>query len=389
MKKIIKNFDEFITENYSDDLNNQIKNYFKNNIMKYLHQKIMNKLFNYDGDSLIKLTKEVKKRMPYKNENCKNRYEMKKTKLSVIGIKKILEYLQKENKGNYKRTLKDLKNKKSVIIGLRNKLEIKKRNQDKFIDALYFIPSKAEDEDMIIPYQITTTPSLYYYGSEPLNNQGTAIKVPGETLYTLKEADIGHGRYKMLIESEPVDIRRYPIGTTKFKTYKPSNILYDQHPGLHIHKSSDDMGICIGPWSAGCQVFASGIEYDEFINKLEKSTNNDNKFFYALIELDDIPQELLKKAVKPSSSYEGNEEEYNKYDIYADKIYDYMKGMGTDEESIYEIIKKLNNKKEWNKLNKSFGIRDGLKLKGWLKKELNEKEIEKINSIIKKFDDKI
>lgn len=150
--------------------------------------------------------------------------------------------------------------------------------------------------DKISPYQITTVPSLAYYGNKPINPKGTGIKMPGDTLYYLKESDLGHGSYKMMVEGEPIKVGRYPVGVTKFESYKPTDI-FTENCGMQIHRSSTKgVGICVGPWSAGCQVFADYSEFKEFIAKAEKETMNANKFIYALINLDDIPADIMKAA---------------------------------------------------------------------------------------------
>jgi len=152
--------------------------------------------------------------------------------------------------------------------------------------------------DKINPYQITTVPSLAYYGKKPMNPKGVGIKLPGDTLYILQESSLGSGtKYKMMVEAEKIKVGRYPIGVTKFETYKPAET-YTENCGMQIHRSSTKgVGVCIGPWSAGCQVFSDYQEWNEFISKAEKESMNASKFLYGLIQLDDIPEEVLKSAL--------------------------------------------------------------------------------------------
>ena len=152
--------------------------------------------------------------------------------------------------------------------------------------------------DKINPYQITTVPSLAYYGKKPMNPKGVGIKLPGDTLYILQESSLGSGtKYKMMVEGEKIKVGRYPIGVTKFETYKPAET-YTENCGMQIHRSSTKgVGVCIGPWSAGCQVFSDYQEWNEFIGKAEKESMNASKFLYGLIQLDDIPEEVLKSAL--------------------------------------------------------------------------------------------
>lgn len=386
-------------------------------------------------DSFIDQTKEVKESLPYRGCGASEPYKLEKNPLSVMTIKILLNYLQEKKAGDYSRIITELNEKRAVIIGIRNKLEIKKEtsNQDRFTDALYFIPGNAKDGsdvvsatgptgptgstgpapvketpvkdksvfdrikdkknesmedrlnsinyviesgvftfeeyyslneeknqilsilneddddnpsswfapgafkrriekakkdaedaknknnptgpigptgptgpippaslgDKITPYQITTVPSLAYYGKKPMNPKGVGVKLPGDTLYILKESSLGSGnKYKMMVEGEPIKVGRYPIGVTKFESYKPAEV-YTESCGMQIHRSSTKgVGICVGPWSAGCQVFADNQEWQDFISKAEKEQMNATKFYYALIQLDDIPKEVMDDAMK-------------------------------------------------------------------------------------------
>jgi len=409
-------------------------------------------------DSLIDQTKEVKESLPYRGCGASEPYKLEKNPISVMTIKLLLNYLQEKKVGDYSKVIEELGEKRAVIIGIRNKLDVKKEtsNQDRFTDALYFIPGNAKDGsgvvsatgptgptgssdpakqnkneslrilefidrriselenisesglwsfedfeninkervflienrdllesgeitgdefiqiyeenifgkiwggikkgtkwvgkklglvkddpeknnqartgdddddddddskgkatvptgptgpterippaslgDKITPYQITTVPSLAYYGKKPMNPKGVGIKLPGQTLYIFQESSLGSGtRYKMMVEGEPIKVGRYPIGVTKFESYKPAEV-YTESCGMQIHRSSTKgVGICIGPWSAGCQVFSDNEEWKDFISKAEKEQMNATKFYYGLIQLDDIPKEVMDDAMK-------------------------------------------------------------------------------------------
>jgi hypothetical protein len=321
-------------------------------------------------------------------------------------IKILLNYLQEKYKGDsntkYDQVINELNEKRAVIIGIRNNLNIKKEtaNQDRFIDALYFIPGNAndgsgvvgstgateptkketqakdksvfdrikdkkneslknrlnsidyiiesgvftyeeyyqlneekknillilnEDEffsknknleenkesdeeaknkqnptgsapslsentppaslgDKITPYQITTVPSLEYYGKKPMNPKGVGIKLPGQTLYILQESSLGSGtKYKMMVEGQPIAVGRYPIGVTKFESYKPAEV-YTESCGMQIHRSSTKgVGICVGPWSAGCQVLNDPKQYATLIAACKASGQKEAKHRASLV----------------------------------------------------------------------------------------------------------
>lgn len=404
-------------------------------------------------DSIIDQTKEVKESLPYKGCGASEPFKLEKTPLSVMTIKILLDYLQKKGVGDYSRSITELKEKRAVMIGIRNKIDVKKdsANQDRFCDAIYFIPGNAKDGsesagatgatgpgilgqknesinlldlvddrimqletvsesglwsfqdfyemseerqflinnrhlleynevseeefiklyedflgigkflgkawdtgksavkwvgkkvglvdddkpkskynidaedapskkkevaaatgptgptgptppsdlgDKIEPYQITTVPSLAYYGKKPMNPKGVGIKMPGDTLYILQESTLGgKEKYKMMVEGEQIKVGRYPVGVTKYETYKPSDVTKESC-GMQIHRSSTKgVGVCVGPWSAGCQVFSDYTEWQDFIAKADKESMNSKKFFYALIQLDDIPREVLESAL--------------------------------------------------------------------------------------------
>ena len=253
-------------------------------------------------------------------------YKINKTGISVKTFKILLNYVQnledsKKYGANYDRTIKDLEQKRSVMIAFRNKIEVKKQNQDKFTDALYLIPQDAKDTDLITPWQITTAPSLAYYGNKPLNPQGTGIKLPGDTLYYIQSHKLGHGTYVMGVEGEAIRAGRYEVGTTKYDTYHPVKSFEKQNCGMEIHRSSTTaISPCIGPWSGGCQVFCDINEFNDFISKAQAQTVNSKRFFYAIIELDMIPDNIMNDAMKGLSSEEAiakkeddkKKEEYNK-----------------------------------------------------------------------------
>lgn len=70
------------------------------------------------------------------------------------------------------------------------------------------------------------------------------------------------------------------------------------------------------------------------------------------------------------------------YQNMADALYEAMDGMGTDEDTIYSVFYKMNNKADVLKLILIFGEKEGENLPQWLHSDLNFSEISKINSIL-------
>ena len=67
---------------------------------------------------------------------------------------------------------------------------------------------------------------------------------------------------------------------------------------------------------------------------------------------------------------------------YAQKLYTAMKGLGTDEEAIYEVFSQLRSYSDILYLMKVFGVKDRKTLAEWLTAELNSKERQKLNDIL-------
>lgn len=70
------------------------------------------------------------------------------------------------------------------------------------------------------------------------------------------------------------------------------------------------------------------------------------------------------------------------YKIAADKLYVAMKGMGTDEASIFEVFSKMKNDADMIKLELAFGVRDNYDLTAWLKGDLSAADIATLNQLL-------
>lgn len=58
------------------------------------------------------------------------------------------------------------------------------------------------------------------------------------------------------------------------------------------------------------------------------------------------------------------------YSILAQKMYDAMKGIGTDTDAIKSVINSLHNQNDWNMIIKMFGSRDGENIFKWMHGEI-------------------
>lgn len=145
-------------------------------------------------------------------------------------------------------------------------------------------------------YPITTDPGKYYL-QNPLNKNGTIILVPGQYRGAYK---IGiHGRsyagggYKALEQVRPM---RYVRDNNKdeildFDLYRKGlGKIEESNAKTNIHRASKWSAIrLIERYSAGCQVFKSPNDFEEFIDLCDKSRLlYGNSFTYTLIEERDL-----------------------------------------------------------------------------------------------------
>lgn len=74
------------------------------------------------------------------------------------------------------------------------------------------------------------------------------------------------------------------------------------------------------------------------------------------------------------------------YTAYANQLYNafrqHMFGWGTDEDAIYNVFSQMNNTSDVYKLIKVFGTKDGKTLEVYIRSELNNRELRKLNTIL-------
>jgi hypothetical protein len=178
------------------------------------------------------------------------------------------------------------------LVGVRESLDVKKKEGDRFTDKLMMIDS-SKPNDKVISYQITTSPSVAFYGDpkRALNKSGVAIMQPGVTQYKIGVHRKGSPtEHEALLQAGPMKINRFELNTTEINTYKPGKESTGDDYGINIHRSSKDRGICVGPYSAGCQVFSDGNDFSDFMNRIKAAAQNKGVFFYALIENDNFTE---------------------------------------------------------------------------------------------------
>lgn len=171
------------------------------------------------------------------------------------------------------------------IIGIRNLLG-DTIQRDKFDDALVLI-YKVNGEWVGKMYEITTDPSLKLL-KFPANANGTAILVPNQYRSTYK-VDLHKGKYQALCQrSKPVEVYRDNNRDNNLDM-NPYNIEKGMF-GINIHRASDKyISETINGYSAGCQVFKSFKDFNEFMRIVNISKlKYGNSFTYTLLTTNDL-----------------------------------------------------------------------------------------------------
>jgi hypothetical protein len=208
---------------------------------------------------------------------------------------------------------KSLDFEKYNLIGLRNYLDVKKDYPNRFTDVLFLI--SPEKEKKVFRFPATTVPGPFFMvnkfrnwylatgAKNTLNPEGLSILQPGVYDYTIGKHK---GQYEALIQKGPVTVERFqPVDDPKkanFSTFSPGKIAKGNF-GINIHRGlRDGVTPTVDSHSAGCIVLKDSGDLRKILKELKDFGQNDIKF--ALIELDEIPNQVLAQATKSDKSKE-------------------------------------------------------------------------------------
>ena len=209
-----------------------------------------------------------------------------------MSFKNIHEYLVKI--GKYKETLKSIDKGESVIVGIRRKLETRKKNPEKYIDSIYFIPKNAKkDNPNITPFQSTTVPSVAWYDKDVaiLDDGEYRFKIGTHSFSSLNKTIPALVPYTSGLPPKAIKVNRFSKDDDEVNTYDPPK--NDVGSATNFHYGLSPKGVkstkdipCVGGYSAGCQVIPTEEKWNEFWNMVKKSCQN--IFWYSIIEEDKI-----------------------------------------------------------------------------------------------------
>jgi hypothetical protein len=175
------------------------------------------------------------------------------------------------------------------IVGIRETSTISNR----FDDEIHVFYKVAPLKWNYHVYKATTDPGTFWL-KNPMQPQGTAILTQGQyrDAYSI---GLHQGKYKALVQIKPITVIRDYDRTARFDFMngKKETGMF----GINIHHASSN-GITkqVDKYSAGCQVFASINEFNEFMALAERHMKlHGNHFTYTLIDFRAVQRQTRKR----------------------------------------------------------------------------------------------
>lgn len=209
-----------------------------------------------------------------------------------MNFKDLYGYLR--SLGKYEETIKSIDKGEAVIIGIRRKLEIRKKNPEKYVDIIYFIPKNAKKNNPnITPFQATTVPSVAWYDHDVaiLDDGEYKFKIGTHTFSSINKTIPALVPNIPGLSTKQINVKRFAKSDDDVTTYDPPK--KDIGTGTNFHYGLPPKGVkgskdipCVGGYSAGCQVIPTEEKWNEFWSMVKSS--GQNNFWYSIIEEDKI-----------------------------------------------------------------------------------------------------
>lgn len=162
------------------------------------------------------------------------------------------------------------------IVGIRSP----DRRSNKFDDVLCCV-YKISGDWRYKAWPITTDPGIAYRTTPYANTKGTAILKAGQYRGAF---DIGlhRGQYSALVQRKKVTVYRDNNRDSTLNHVDEEEGYF----GINIHRASAHRSLDdVGSYSAGCQVFSSPDDFEEFMKLCQRSaTRYGSHFTYTLLE---------------------------------------------------------------------------------------------------------
>jgi len=204
-------------------------------------------------------------------------------KIKGLHAKLIVEHLQSVLEKNNYAFFDNNKSHNDNIIGCRSN----QTKANEFDDCLFLVYRDDNKNWIVDSYQVTTDIGIRYLKT-PINEDGAAILVPGQYrgVYSVAKH---RGKYDALCQKNgKVKVWR-DDDRDKILDMDDSTI-QEGYFGINIHRAAVVGEVeRVNGYSAGCQVFKSARDFNEFMALIKLSIKKyDNKFTYTLVTEDDI-----------------------------------------------------------------------------------------------------
>jgi hypothetical protein len=170
------------------------------------------------------------------------------------------------------------------IIGVRSDEDI----FNEFDDALVVIYRDTRKNWEVRSYSFTTDPGKIWM-EKPMNSKGCAILVPNQYRGVYKIDGHGKTRYPALCQRLG-EVSVYRDADLDHEHDRDAGTITTGNYGINIHRSrSTGEADLVGAYSAGCQVFKTATDFNDFMKLVNKSADKfGNSFTYTLINEGDI-----------------------------------------------------------------------------------------------------
>jgi len=169
------------------------------------------------------------------------------------------------------------------IIGVRSEVDM----FNEFDDALVVIYRNTRANWEVRSYPITTDPGKIWQ-ENPLNAKGCAILVPNQYRSAYK-IDLHRGRYDALCQKLG-QVQVYRDANYDNEHDRDAGTIEEGFFGINLHRSrSRGEAEHVNSFSAGCQVFRSIIDFNDFMELVKRSAEHyGNVFTYTLVSEGDL-----------------------------------------------------------------------------------------------------
>lgn len=150
---------------------------------------------------------------------------------------------------------------------------------------LFTVSWKYNGIENALVFKCTTDPGIYYL-ENPMNVDGTAV-LPYGQFRGMWKLGKHQGKYEALVQNKMISVVR---DWDKDRNINLKHGMDYGMFGINCHRAGfEKTSTYVGKWSAGCQVFADGKDFDVFMSLIKESVELwGNSFSYTLLPINKL-----------------------------------------------------------------------------------------------------